>query len=337
MRLIEWYLANRRPLPWHGANAYGVWVSEVMSQQTRIAVVVPKWEAWMTQFPDYQALATASESDVLAAWAGLGYYRRARNLRAGAQQIATQGEPTTAAEWRLVPGVGTYTAAAIASICQNEPVPCVDGNVARVYARMADDIASGSTLHRAAEAWSRSHMPSLAPGLWNQALMELGATICNPGEPDCFRCPVRAECAGVRRGPRHVATLPTPAFKEPPQRLHDEIWIPLRANGTVGIVRTPEGQWWHGMAGFPRTEAGQPVPVLRNLPHRSIGKFTHTVTRYFITVVVYLAEVPDDFPLAEFGTNPAWVSPESVEALGLPSPQKRALRLLIAAQPPLNL
>jgi A/G-specific adenine glycosylase len=201
-QLLEWYARNRRDLPWRRSpDPYAIWVSEIMLQQTRVAVVVERYQAFMTRFPTLVSLALAPEQDVLALWSGLGYYRRARMLHKAAQFVADhyQGNlPFTAEELRLLPGIGTYTAAAIASIAHGERVAVVDGNVERVLCRMEGWDTGG----RSGSAALRHKIEDLAaqlvcpeqPGDFNQALMELGATVCLPRNPQCPSCPVAADC-----------------------------------------------------------------------------------------------------------------------------------------------
>jgi A/G-specific adenine glycosylase len=202
-RLLSWYEHCRRDLPWRRSrNPYAIWVSEIMLQQTRVAVVVERYQAFMARFPTLLALALATEQEVLAAWSGLGYYRRARMLHKTAQFVADhyQGNlPQTLEELRLLPGIGAYTAAAVASIAHGEPVAVVDGNVERVLCRMEGCAAGsraggGSALRRKIEELAAKLVDPLRPGDFNQALMELGATLCVPRNPQCLVCPLAADC-----------------------------------------------------------------------------------------------------------------------------------------------
>jgi A/G-specific adenine glycosylase len=192
--LLGWYDQNKRNLPWrHDADPYSIWVSEIMLQQTRVAAVVDHYSRFMQRFPTVQILAAAREASVLAAWSGLGYYHRARRMHQAAKVIVRQrhGEfPRTAEEWRELPGIGRYTAAAIASIAFGEAVAAVDGNVERVIARMF-----GRTEGREA-AWHRAEtlLDQRRPGDFNQAMMELGATVCTPRAPECALCPLNFWC-----------------------------------------------------------------------------------------------------------------------------------------------
>jgi len=200
-RLLEWYDVHARDLPWrerHGEKRhhgpYRVWVSEIMLQQTRVAAVIAHYHKFLRRFPTVQKLAAARETSVLAAWSGLGYYRRARMLHAAAKAIARElgGKfPESAAGWRELPGIGRYTAAAIASITFDEPVAVVDGNVERVLQRVGGKRISGAQFWQSAEAL----LDRERPGDFNQAMMELGATVCTPRAPACLTCPVAEWCA----------------------------------------------------------------------------------------------------------------------------------------------
>jgi A/G-specific adenine glycosylase len=193
--LLRWYKANRRDLPWRASrDPYGIWISEVMLQQTRVAAVLDHYAAFLRRFPNLSALAQARESEVLAAWSGLGYYRRARALLRAAREVTTHHGgrlPGTAAALMELPGIGRYTANAVASIAFGEPVPVVDGNVNRVLTRF-----TGKTLAQA-ELWNVAGelLDRRQPADFNQALMEFGATLCTPQSPKCHECPVHAPCA----------------------------------------------------------------------------------------------------------------------------------------------
>ncbi len=185
--LLSWYDKNKRDLPWRTTrDPYRVWVSEIMLQQTRVATVVLRYSQFLQKLPSLEALAAARQTSVLAEWSGLGYYRRARNLHAAAKIIVREGNfPATARDWMNLPGIGRYTAAAIASIALGEPVAVLDGNVERVLRRLL-----GGSLARA-YLWNTAEdlLDRERPGAFNQAMMELGATLCLPGEPRCGDCP----------------------------------------------------------------------------------------------------------------------------------------------------
>jgi A/G-specific adenine glycosylase len=207
-RLLAWYKLHRRDLPWRASHdPYRVWLSEIMLQQTRVAAVLEHYHEFLRRFPTVEKLAAAREASVLAAWSGLGYYRRARMLHAAAKAVAREcrGEfPTNAEEWRALPGIGRYTAAAIASIAFDEPVAVVDGNVERALQRMSGKRLAGEELWQAA-----NHLlDAQRPGDFNQAMMELGAVVCTPRAPACLTCPVVEFCA--TRGELAATTKPVP-------------------------------------------------------------------------------------------------------------------------------
>jgi A/G-specific adenine glycosylase len=210
-RLLRWYEANRRDLPWRRSrDPYSIWVSEIMLQQTRVAVVVERYIAFLSRFPDLESLARAQEQDVLALWSGLGYYRRARMLHQAGRQVALElggVMPRSAVELRKLPGIGAYTAAAIASIAHGEPVAVVDGNVERVLCRLAgwdSPTRTGkSTIRRKIDDLAMRLLDPKRPGDYNQAMMELGATVCLPRNPKCLLCPLLTVC--VTRGEHKTA------------------------------------------------------------------------------------------------------------------------------------
>jgi A/G-specific adenine glycosylase len=202
-QLLKWYGANRRDLPWRrNKDPYSVWVSEIMLQQTRVAVVIDRHRQFLERFPTIAALAAAPEQDVLALWSGLGYYRRARMLHKAAKLVAENlggNLPVRSEELRKLPGIGAYTAAAIASIAHNERIAVVDGNVERVLCRLAGWEATAKTgataLRRKIDILANQLVDPRSPGDFNQAMMELGATVCLPRNPQCLVCPVVAHCA----------------------------------------------------------------------------------------------------------------------------------------------
>ena len=231
--LLGWYDAHARELPWRRSrDPYRVWLSEIMLQQTRVAAVIDHYHEFLRRFPRVEKLAGARESSVLAVWSGLGYYRRARMLHAAAKVIVGElrGEfPRTAERLKQLPGIGRYTAAAIASIAFGEPVAVVDGNVERVLSRFfADDLSQEKVWQAAENLLDRSR-----PGDFNQALMELGATVCTPRAPSCLTCPVIELCA--MRGAR------PPAAKPPRQQKREIHFALARRNGSILLTQRPHG------------------------------------------------------------------------------------------------
>jgi A/G-specific adenine glycosylase len=241
-------------LPWRGdADPYRIWVSEVMLQQTRVETVIPYYRSWLERFPNVQALAAADTDAVLLAWQGLGYYRRARNLHAGARMVCERfgGEvPRTSSELRALPGVGEYTAGALASIAFDEPVPAVDGNVKRVFARLLDEPTPGAAM--LGELARRLVDPD-RPGDWNQALMDLGATVCTPRRPECGRCPFSRWC-----GAHAVGTEESRPARRSRTEVPEATWITaviVDGDENALVERQPEHGLLGGLWAFPSVEA----------------------------------------------------------------------------------
>lgn len=242
--LVDWYAGAKRDLPWRRTrDPYAIWLSEVMLQQTRVETVIPYWARFLDRYATVHALAEAPLDDVLAMWSGLGYYRRARMLHAAAKHVAAAGGafPSDVEALRAVPGIGPYTAGAIASIAFDRPAALVDGNVARVLARIfaiEDDVRGAKGLAR---VWAIADalVPERRAGDHNQALMELGATVCVPREPRCLACPVQDLCAARARGLEK--TLPLLRTKAKPRDVRRVALVLMRRAGVVLARRRPEG------------------------------------------------------------------------------------------------
>ena len=203
--LAAWYTTAQRPLPWRTEpSLYKTVVSELMAQQTQIKTMLPYFDRWLKRFPDFQTLADAPSEDVLKHWEGLGYYSRARNLHQLAKEyVALDPKPTVAKEWQALPGIGPYTSAAISSIAQNFPAAVVDGNVVRILARLTNDARAFKNNGEAVKAFTPTAdavLNTQTPGDHNQAMMELGATVCQKGNPLCTVCPVLQFCEGAAQG-----------------------------------------------------------------------------------------------------------------------------------------
>lgn len=254
--LLQHYGQSRRDLPWRGeTDPYRVWVSEVMLQQTRIQTVIPYYRRWIERFPDIDALARASMDEVLLAWRGLGYYRRAARLHEGARVVRDRWGgrlPTTRDALRALPGVGEYTAGAVASIAFGEPVPAVDGNVRRVLSRLFDEPAP-------TVAWLRRTAGALLdpeqPGDWNEALMDLGATVCTPRNPDCAACPWARWCGAHAAGSQHERPERARRAAVPSERF--AVAVVADACGRVLLVRRPGQGLLAGLWAFPEEPAGE--------------------------------------------------------------------------------
>jgi A/G-specific adenine glycosylase len=239
--ILAWFRKNRRPLPWRlNRDPYAVWVSEIMLQQTQIATVIPFYERFLRAFPTVTSLAQAPLERVLQLWSGLGYYRRARHLHAAAQQIVSEfggrfpGEPEQA---RKLPGVGSYTAAAVLSIAYGVPLAALDGNVARVVARIEAQKGSLAepAFRKAIETRLASLLSRRSPGDFNQAMMELGQTVCLPRAPRCLACPVRKGCRGHQLG--DPEDFPSPRPRRSTEEHYLAAAVAFRRNGELGLRR----------------------------------------------------------------------------------------------------
>lgn len=284
-----------------------------MLQQTQVGTALPYYERWMARFPTVEILARQDEQAVLSVWQGMGYYRRCRMLLEGARWILENGLPDTSDEWRAVPGVGRYTAAAIASICFEERIAVVDGNVERVFARFAGVELSGSPLHREAWTWAQRQMPQSDPGDWNQAMMELGATVCRPRDPRCGECPLAGGCEAARLG--RQAELPVRGKARPSREVAHTALVTI-CGGLFGLEPIPSGEWWEGMWRFPSGDAGGGRPV---------GSVRHVVTRHRVSMRVRVDRRSDQDPALH------WFSLEELDHLPMPAPHRRALHLARAA------
>ncbi|MFM9873727.1 MAG: A/G-specific adenine glycosylase [Fimbriimonadaceae bacterium] len=318
--LLDWYVANRREMPWrkelHG-DPYAVWVSEAMLQQTTVAAVVPFFERWMERFPSVEALASASEDEVLQYWQGLGYYSRARNLLAGAKKVVENGWPESVEGWRLMPGVGEYTAGAVSSIAQGIAAPVVDGNVERVFSRIAMDSSVGSELKKGAWRWAKSVLVEERAGDWNQALMELGAMVCSPRNPACGICPISEFCSAFREG--RVGEFPAPKLKKQWVELQ-HVTVVAVLGESVGLVQAGSGEWWSGLWHPPR---GASLEDLEIDGGRRVGEFKHVVTRHKITLEVRRLELDDAIDGLEF------VPLAEINDWAISAPGRRAIGLAV--------
>lgn len=306
LTLVRWYQRAKRDLPWRRTrDPYAIWISEIMLQQTRVAAVIPYYEKFLTAFPDAAALAKAKEERVLALWAGLGYYSRARNLQKAARRVAELGRfPDSFDEIRELPGIGDYTAAAISSIAFGLPHAAVDGNVRRVLAR----------LHG-----SETEIPSVAdrlldrsdPGRWNQAVMELGATICLPRDPLCDACPVARFC--IARLTERQHEIPAKRVKAAPVRLERTLLVIQRNHRVLLRPSTRVRGFWD----LPEPFAAARIGALR-------GSFRHTITfrHYRFEVREAVAKsIPEGF---------RWFDGRKLHEVALSTTAKKALRVLEA-------
>jgi len=344
-QLLSWYRRSHRRLPWRqDLDAYRIWVSEVMLQQTTVKTVIPYFESFVSRFPDIRSLADASEDDVLAAWSGLGYYHRARNLRRGAQYLVRvhAGRFPRLLDAALgIPGVGLYTASAVLSIAYGEALPVVDGNVRRVLSRLfclrgAAWKKDGPFYNLADELLARD-----TPGDWNQALMELGATICVPRQPACGACPVRGHCQAAAEG--IADRLPEGRARRAPARVTVAAAI-VESEGRLLMVRRREGPVLSRMWELPQTslESGGLPDLAREVeagyglrlsPGRLEVVARHAITFRRIRAEGYRAELVAGSP--ESRDDVRWASRAEIESLPVSALSRKLVRSLEARQRPL--
>ena len=294
--MLSWYDRAGRGLPWRArwgrADPYRVWVSEIMLQQTTVAAVAPYFDRFLNQFPTVQSLAAAPREAVLSAWAGLGYYSRARNLHEAARRLASKGFPDTEEGWRALPGIGPYTAAAVAAIAYDRPANVVDGNVERVMARVfAVETplpgAKGELRQLAGQL-----APTKRPGDWAQALMDLGATVCRPRSPKCPACPWAAYCRAHAGGDPTTYPRRTPKAARPER--HGAAFR-LLSEDAVWLVRRPDKGLLGGMEALPTTpwrdKKWTRREALRHAPTPAhwvkAGQVRHVFTHFGLTLDVY--------------------------------------------------
>ena len=303
--LLNWFGRHKRDLPWRqDRDPYRIWLSEIMLQQTRVAAVVDHYQRFLRRFPTIERLAGAREPSVLAAWSGLGYYRRARMLHAAAKKIVKEHRgrfPGSAEDLRALPGIGRYTAAAIASIAFDEPAAVVDGNVERVLQRVLGKNLAGESLWRAAgELLDRRR-----PGDFNQAMMELGATICLPRQPQCLLCPVFGLC--TTRGELQRAEKPTRQAKREIRYAFD------CRDGSIFLVKRPQNAaLMPGMWEFPEIADANGTAAWLTLRH------SITVTDYVVRVMQ--SPVPE-------GVDGRWVQKSRLTTLPLTGLARKILRV----------
>ncbi len=336
--LLEWFDRNKRDLPWRRTrDPYAIWISEVMLQQTQVATVVPYWTRFLERFPTVQALARAKLPDVFAAWRGLGYYSRARNLHAAAREIAARGGlPKTARELLELPGFGRYPAGAVASIAFGDAAPVVDGNVARALSRVF--VVEGAPGDRARERalWELAEVlvHGERPGDWNQALMELGATVCRP-DPACGECPVRSSCGAFAAG--RVSELP-PARRRPDRKRLEMAVAVWRRGSRVLLARRDEGGLFGGLWELPCVEATAraAVPALVGLMGRgarvgvSLGEVRRTLTHRDLVLRLYEVDAARVPRRLDGYSELKWATPAATAKLGMSTAMSRALALAAA-------
>jgi A/G-specific adenine glycosylase len=329
-RLLDWYGRNARSLPWRGINhPYAVWVSEVMLQQTRVDTVIPYFERWLTLFPDIVSLAQADQQSVLAAWEGLGYYSRARSLHKGAQSVVEHYAgvlPHHREELERIPGIGPYTAGAIASIAFGLDEAALDGNIRRVYARVfaIETPLKEKTTEAILWAIALRELPSGRAGDYNQALMDLGATICSPHNPLCPTCPIEDLCAARKRGLE--TTLPVIKAKVPIPHTIVTAGVLRRSTQIDGknlievlICQRPESGLLGGMWEFPGGKQEE-LETLQECLHRELkeelgvdaevlspfGVYNHAYTHFKVTLHAFTCKMDGREPLPLVASQIRW-------------------------------
>ncbi len=331
-QLLTWYDAHARDLPWRarpGANApdpYRVWLSEVMLQQTQVASVIPYFEKFTARWPDVEALAAAEDAELMAAWAGLGYYARARNLLACARDVAARGGfPDSEAELRALPGVGGYTAAAIAAIAFGRRAVVVDANVQRVVARLFAVEAPLPGAKPLIYTLTDSITPDARAGDFAQAMMDLGSAICTARSPRCLLCPLRAHCAGFASGTPE--RFPVKAAKPPKPQRHGTMFWAERA-GKVLLVRRPAKGLLGGMRALPTGPWTDSPPGLAGAPLAAEWRMldtgvAHGFTHFSLDVALAAATIEGHAGAAAQGE---WWPVADLESAGLPTVFAKAAR-----------
>ncbi len=344
--LLEWYAREQRQLPWRSSrDPYCIWVSEIMLQQTQVATVIGFYERWMKQFPNVATLAAANLEEVLHAWEGLGYYSRARNLQKAARQVVeTNGGrlPESIDGLRRLPGIGPYSAGAIASIAFGANEPAVDGNIIRVLTRLyclTGDPKRSPLLQRLWQL-ARALIPPGRASDFNQALMELGATCCTPRAPRCGTCPLASHCQALKQD--RVLDLPQTSPRPAPT-FERRVAAVVRRRGRVLVVRAPStAARWAGMWQFPDVELQgdqNPSSLLQSSVASAtgvsidtgehIGSLQHQVTRFRIAIEVYACRAREGRARAiDYGAV-RWCVPEKLSALAMPAAHRKIARSLV--------
>ncbi len=340
--LLGWYDRERRQMPWRAelgerADPYRVWLSEIMLQQTTVKTVTPYFEAFVARWPDVRALADTELEDVLAAWAGLGYYSRARNLHACAKAIVAEHGgrfPKSEAKLLELPGIGPYTAAAIASIAFGERATPVDGNVERVVSRLFAVREPLPLSKPALRSLAATLTPMTRTGDFAQAMMDLGATICTPKSPSCLMCPLNSDCTARKLGIEARLPARTPKGERPAR--FGIAFIALREDGAVLLRKRPENGLLGGMLEVPSTDWLDMLPsatdAMRIAPAKGDwwkvpSTVRHIFSHFELELVVYRAVVPLDAPLTFWADQPRcrWVPRRDLEGQALPSVMKKVI------------
>lgn len=349
--LLAWYRSEKRALPWRQhADPYRVWVSEMMLQQTQVTTVVSYYERWLRRFPNLRALARATEDDVLSGWQGLGYYARARRLLRGAQLVVRDHGaelPRDPEALRKLPGIGPYTASAIASIAYGAAVPVVDGNVERVLSRLfavRGDVRAQPHKRRILSL-AASLVPPDHPGDYNQALMELGATTCTPRTPNCPGCPLSQKCAAKQLGRQDQ--FPARRIRAKPDNAIVLSAFIRRGSRSLLVKLPSDARRWAGMWMFPSTEIETKAPRKADLvsavkhlsglsvrPLSNAGLVKHSVTRYRVALKAYDCVLISGRARPLGAAQVAWKKPEELTTLAMPAAHRRLSQLFLQRQRP---
>lgn len=343
--LLAWYNHSKRDLPWrHTKDPYAIWISEIMLQQTQVQTVIPYYERFLARFPNPQVLASSDLEEVLNYWAGLGYYSRARNLHAAAKMIVEKYNgvfPASRDEILALPGIGRYTVGAILSIALNQNEPILDGNVIRVLSRIYMISGDPAAVEVKEALWGLSHelIPNGYAGDFNQAMMELGACICTPLDPECNRCPVETVCLARQAGLQEEY----PQLKKRPaiQRVR-EVAAVIEDKGLYLIAKRPPEGLWGGLWEFPRgrcRDGENEEDALIRIVNETLGVeiriespmtvIKHSVMHYSITLTAYHAMIVTGSPDTLSYSELRWISLDDIAKTPFSAPQAKLLKMLL--------
>jgi A/G-specific adenine glycosylase len=334
-RIVAWQRAHgRHALPWQNTrDPYRVWLSEIMLQQTQVAAVIPYYARFLARFPTLQALADAPSDDVMAHWAGLGYYSRARNLHAAARQVCERhgGDfPHDLEDILALPGVGRSTAAAIAAFCFGTRAAIMDGNVKRVFARQfgITGYPGEKLVENKLWALAEAQLPHNGIEAYTQGLMDLGATVCTRSNPTCLLCPVRSSCVALREG--RVEQLPSPKPSKPLPLRHTTMPVLLRG-GAVWLIKRPDSGIWGGLWCLPQCDDAASLTAwckrvgVKRAQAQALKPIDHGFTHYKLTITALRWNLEDSHGKGIFKEEGRWVSRDELLLLGLPAPVRTLL------------
>lgn len=338
-RVLAWFERHgRHDLPWQrDRSPYRVWLSEIMLQQTQVTTVIPYFERFTQRFPTLRDLALASEDDVLHLWTGLGYYARARNLYRAARQVLDRGGefPKSVDDLVSLPGIGRSTAGAIISLAFGERAAILDGNVKRVLARHNAIAGWPGTATTQKSLWTvaEQYTPRERVADYNQAMMDLGATLCVRSKPKCPSCPVAATCVANARDQQHA--FPGRKTRKPLPHRETVMWVLRRADGRILLVKRPERGVWGGLWSFPESDDPEALPS--QIAHLSptdhpgdlrLGSIEHTFSHYHLTIKPLLKAVSAASDEVAEVNSSVWIDPSDELNLGVAAPVSRLLRVL---------